>query len=107
MKFHLEQLSHNISVANISSLKVINDIKFHININKKSAFEYFSRMGFWIALPFLKTAQGVSTMGFLVFLWGVIRRWVQVLEIEGVALSKQDIKCPKSFVTIKSHKNKI
>ena len=76
MKYNLEQLSHNMSVVNIGSLKIINDIKFHININKKSAFEYFSRMGFWIALPFLKTAQGVSTMGFLVFLWGVIRRWV-------------------------------
>ena len=42
LKFYLEQLSYNISIANISSLKVINDIKFHIDINKKSP-----RVGFY------------------------------------------------------------
>ena len=71
MKFHLEQLSLNISVANIGSLRVINDIKFHIDVNKKSALGRFGRMFFRIALPLLKTAQGVSKMGILVFFLGV------------------------------------
>ena len=76
LKFYLKQLSHNISVANISSLRVINDIKFHIDVNKKCALGRFGRMFFRIALPLLKTAQGVSKMGILVFFLGGI--WICV-----------------------------
>ena len=43
---------------------------------QNSAFETFSDRGFLVTNYILKVTWVVSMMGFLVFLWGVIRRWV-------------------------------
>ena len=45
-------------------------------ILQNSAFETFKDRGFLVTNYILKVTWVVSTIGFLVFLWGVIWRWV-------------------------------